>query len=304
MPERPCLPEKLYASCILANDSGEGSANNTDYLTLKSCLMKNSHHKPAFFVTAFMFGALSLAHAGSFSTDFNSGAPAAMTLYGTASVPSSGGYTNSGYLQLTTVGPGGNAAVLLNDLDSGTPVVSFTAQFKILLGNNTGYPADGMSFNFAPDLPAGTYPQTPYGSTTLGAEEGAGTGYTIEFDTYLNGAPDTAPSIDVKVGGGLGDHSTYDGNEFAQAIDGGLVPSPEAFVDCVVQLNPDNTLTVVYDGVYVYSNLDLSASGYNPVGGSQFGIGARSGGLRCGCRRRLHPRQGEGDDCVVRASGN
>src|SRR5947209_2722107 len=111
------------------------------------------------------FGPLAIAQAGTFSSDFNSGAPTGLTLYGTAAV----------------------------------------------------------------------------------GEEGAGTGYTIEFDTFGNGAPDTAPGIDVKVGSGFGDHSASGsgpGPEFAQAVVGGLTPSPEAFVDCVIQLNPNNTLTV------------------------------------------------------------
>ena len=228
-----------------------------------------------------MFGPLASLEAGTFFSDFNSGAPAGMTLSGTAAVQSSGGFTNSGYLQFTTATNGGDAAVLLNDLDPGTAIVSFTARFKVLLGSSLGYPADGMSFNFAPDLPAGTYPQTPVNSTTIGAEEGAGTGYTIEFDTYLNDAFDSAPSIDVKIGSP--DHSTYEGGEFASVVDGGLTPVPEAFVDCVIQLNPNDTLTVCYDGVYIYSNLDLSPSGYTPLAGSQFGIGARSGGIREDC---------------------
>jgi hypothetical protein len=226
-------------------------------------------------------GSLASTQAGTFFSDFNSGVPAGMTLSGTAIVQSNGGFTNSGYLELTTTSAGGDAAMLLGDLDASTPVVSFTARFKVTLGNSLGYPADGMSFNFAPDLPPGTYPQTPVGTTTIGAEEGAGTGYTIEFDTYNNGSPDTAPAIDVKVG--APDHSTYDGGEFAEAIDGGLTPVPEAFVDCVIQLNPNNTLTVCYDGVYVYSNLDLSASGYTPVAASQFGIAARCGGIKEDC---------------------
>ena len=214
---------------------------------------------------------LATAQAGSFFADFNSGAPAGMTLYGaSAIVQPSGGYTNSGYLQLTTTSSG-NGTAILGDLDSGTPVVSFTAQFKVLIGNAGGYTADGMSFNFAPDLPAGP---------TI-SEEGAGTGYTVEFDTFNNGAPDTAPSIDVKVGGANGDHGSYTGNELAATPDQGL--TPDTFVDCVIQLNPNNTLTVCYDGVYIYSNLDLSSTGYTPVGGSQFGFGARIGSLTENC---------------------
>ena len=74
-------------------------------------------------------GSLASAQAGSFFADFNDGlVPANATAYGNANVQGSGGYTNSGYLQLTTTSPGGQASsFILNDLDAGTPVVSFTA---------------------------------------------------------------------------------------------------------------------------------------------------------------------------------
>ena len=211
-------------------------------------------------------GSLASAQAGSFFADFNDGLlPANATAYGNANVQGSGGYTNSGYLQLTTTSPGGQASsFILNDLDAGTPVVSFTASYKVLIGS-FGSGADGMSFNFAPDLPADTI-----------GEEGAGTGYTVEFDTYLNvDGTDTAPTIDVKVGGAFGDHSWYTGNEQASVVVANLRPA--VFVDAVIQLNPNNTMTVIYDGIYVISNLDLSTTGYSPVGGSLFGIGARTG---------------------------
>jgi hypothetical protein len=222
--------------------------------------------KTRIFTALAVIGSLAGAQAGSFFADFNGGlVPANATAYGNATVQASGGYTNSGYLQLTTTSPGGqNAGFIINDLDAGTPVVSFTASCKVLIGS-VGNGADGMSFNFAPDLPAGPI-----------SEEGAGTGYSVGFDTFLNAAPDTAPAIDVKVGPAYGDHSAYTGNALTSAIVANL--RPNVFVDAVIQLNPNSTLTVVYDGLYVISNLDLSTTGYSPVGGSLFGIGARTGG--------------------------
>jgi hypothetical protein len=90
-----------------------------------------------------------------------------------------------------------------------------------------------------------------------------------EFDTYDNGLPDTAPSIDLKIAG----------NEVITAIPPNGVRTGSDWVDVVVRLNPNNTLTVIYDGAYIYSNLDLTAYGYIPAAGSQFGIGAATGGL-------------------------
>ncbi|HEY5481997.1 MAG TPA: hypothetical protein VIL39_10980, partial [Verrucomicrobiae bacterium] len=136
-------------------------------------------------------GSLASAQAGSFFADFNDGlVPANATAYGNANVQGSGGYTNSGFLELTPAIGSQNAGFILNDLDAGVPVVSFTASYKCLIGGGGYNGADGMSFNFASDLPAGTISQ-----------EGAGTGLTVEFDTFDNGLPDTAPSIDVMVGG-------------------------------------------------------------------------------------------------------
>jgi hypothetical protein len=203
-------------------------------------------------------GSLASAQAGSFFADFNDGlVPANATAYGNANVQGSGGYTNSGFLELTPAIGSQSAGFILNDLDAGVPVVSFTASYKCLIGGGGYNGADGMSFNFAPDLPAGTISQ-----------EGAGTGLTVEFDTFDNGLPDTAPSIDLMVGG----------TEVITTIPPSGVRTGTEWVDVVIQLNPNNTLTVIYDGAYIYSNLDLNAYGYVPAAASQFGIGAATGG--------------------------
>ena len=203
-------------------------------------------------------GPLASAQAGSFFADFNDGAvPTNATVYGNAQVLPSGGYTNSGFLELTAAASGQNAAFIINDLDTGVPVVSFTASYKCLIGGGGYTGADGISFNFSPDLPADVI-----------TEEGAGSGLTVEFDTFDNGAPDTAPSIDVKVGGA----------EVITSVRPNGIRTGSDWVDVVIQLNPDNSLTVIYGGAYVYSNLDLTAYGYAPTGGSQFGFGARTGG--------------------------
>ncbi|WP_040549795.1 PA14 domain-containing protein [Pedosphaera parvula] len=211
--------------------------------------------KYAAFASSILLGATVSAQAGSFVTDFNSGVPAGSAVFGNAVVSTNGGFSNSGCLKLTTTTASQTGTfVITNDLDAGQPVVSFTASFKALVGG--GSAADGFSFNFAPDLPFGVFP--------LG-EEGAGTGLTVEFDTFLNTTDpnDAAPSIDVKVGG----------FEVATASFPGI--RANAFVDVVIQLNPDSTLDVYYDGVPVYTNLFVSLS---PTTGGHFGFGARTGG--------------------------
>src|SRR5215468_9248449 len=128
--------------------------------------------------------------AGSFFSDFNSGLPAGTAIFGNTSVSpndgTGGGYTNSGCLQLTTELTGGQSGVFIitNDLDAGALVTGFTATFKALVAS-VGVGADGFSFNFASDLDLTGNWASP--------EEGSGTGLTVEFDTFPNGAPDTAP---------------------------------------------------------------------------------------------------------------
>jgi len=197
------------------------------------------------------------AEAGSFNSDFNSGLPAGSEVFGSAVISGSGGYTNSGCLQLTTAIPSQTGVfIITNDLDPETPIVSFTASYKVLIGGGNG--ADGMSFNYAADLNL----SGAWGSP----EEGNGTGLSIDFDTFNNGGGDTAPAIGVKLFGA----------EITTSVVQGLRTG--VFVDAVVQLNPNSTLDVIYDGVYIYSNLDLSVYGYVPAAGSLFGVGARTGG--------------------------
>ena len=204
-----------------------------------------------------LLGAPVCPYAGSFVTDFNSGLPPGSTVFGISAVSpddgSGAGYTNSGCLRLTGVLAGQSGSfIITNDLDAGSPVFSFTAAFKVMV--LTADKADGFSFNFAPDLPMDTIPA-----------EGAGSGLTVEFDTFINAAPDTAPSVDLKVGG-VERVTTF--CEFLRA---------GTFVDAVIQLNPNNTLDVIYDGVYIYSNLNLNAYNYVPAAGSLFGFGALTG---------------------------
>jgi hypothetical protein len=230
--------------------------------------MKNDtpqHHAPAFIrrltpvigpILLPLTGAVILltaalpASAGSFSTDFNSGLPAGTSLYGNAFIDTSGGISNSGCLKLTTVTLSEESSfIITNDLDAGTPVVSLTARFSALIGGGNG--ANGISFNFAPDLPLGPI-----------SEYGAGSGMTIEIEGYQDtGQP--LPGIDARFYG-----SIYDNFPMNVILD--------QWVDVFIQFNSDTTLTVSYNGVYAMSNY---YTGWNPPAGSIFGLGARTGGL-------------------------
>jgi hypothetical protein len=202
-------------------------------------------------IAALLAAALS-ATAASFFSDFNSGLSAGTAIYGNSSIPATSGYTNSGYVLLTPnlmsqIG----GFVITSDLDAGTPVYGFVARFKAYIGDGTA--ADGISFNFASDLPLGTISQ-----------EGAGSGLTIEFDTYNNGGADNI-GIDVKVGG-----AEVATNPFTGLRQG-------AWVDVLVQLHPDGTLDVMYDGNWIYTNLSTGFS--IPYTGGLFGFGAFTGAV-------------------------
>jgi len=146
--------------------------------------------------------------------------------------------------------------VITNDLDNGTPVVSFTASFKVLIGGGArfGY-GDGMSFDFASDVPLASDPL---------AEQGVGSGLRVGMRTTKD-ATAANPAISVSAAGAsvLGSPAYVDNLR------------ANTWVDMLVQLNPDYTISVLYDGVYVYSNASV---GWVPPPSSLFWIGARTGG--------------------------
>jgi hypothetical protein len=201
-----------------------------------------------------LFAAALSAPAATFFSDFNSGLPSGTAVYGNSAILPTTGYTNSGCLLLTpNIGSQVGGFLISNDLDAGNPVYGFVAQFKAFIGGGTA--ADGIAFNFANDLP----------DAATGVE-GAGTGLTVEFDTYDNGLPDEI-GIDVKVGG----------NEVATFPFGGI--RQNAWVDVLIQLHPDGTLDVTYDGNWIYRNLNVASLGFPvPYTGGRFGFGAFTGG--------------------------
>lgn len=191
------------------------------------------------------------AQAGTFSTDFNAGLPPGTSVYGTAVVDSSGGVGDSGVLKLTTALLSQQGSFLIADLDGGAPIASFVATFQMLIGGGNG--ADGVSFNFANDLPDDSF-----------GEEGAGTGLSIAFDTFNNGNGE-APAIDVKSGGVT-----------IASVKGILdLVRLNDFVDVSLSFSADNKLDLTVNGYAVYSGLFVP---FIPTAG-RFGLGARTGGL-------------------------
>ncbi|MEY2409969.1 MAG: hypothetical protein QOF48_2639, partial [Verrucomicrobiota bacterium] len=183
---------------------------------------------------------------GTFTSDFSSGVPAGTAVYGNA-------YVSGGILHLTDAFNGQQGAFIVNDLLNGTPLRTFTINFKALLGQGTAPPADGFSVSIGNDIPNGAI-----------SEEGFGNGIIVAFDSYDNGGGE-APAIDVKWRGVTIAHTS--------------VPSVETggqFVPVSIVLHEDGTLDLTAAGNPVYVGL---VTGYTPIAGARYAFGGRTGGL-------------------------
>ena len=194
-----------------------------------------------------------------FSANFDDGqVPAGAEINGSASVSN-----GDGILHLTDAVNSLGGSIIIPDFDNGQSVNGFTAHFKLLVGGGTTPPADGLSFVWVSDLPAGT----------VFGEDGSGTGLIISFDIYDNGTaanPETppAPSIDVVYKGKLAAtvHMPYTQME-----------TGTEFADFYLRVEPDGTLDLQYKGLVIFNNVQVP--GFVPMAGASFAIGARTGGL-------------------------
>lgn len=192
-----------------------------------------------------LFAALS-ASGGNFSANFNSGLPSNTAVYGNASVLSSGGYTNSGYLQITPDALSQEGSfVITRDLDAGSQSYSFDAQFKAFIGGGTG--ANGFGFDYMYALPGGLF-----------AESGPGYGLDVTFRTYVDSSPEVV-GIEIWSGGSMIASQPFPNLRM------------DAWVDASVQLHPDGTLDVYYDNFHAFSNYNVGYTG--PFSGWYFGLG-------------------------------
>lgn len=188
------------------------------------------------------------AHAGTFSSTFNSINQPGTTLHGNSAIDRTGGVLNSGVLRLTSSEAEKQGAFVIGDLDSGRPISAFTAAFKLRIGGGSG--GEGFSFNFAPDLPDEAF-----------GEEGTGLGLTVSFDTADTGGGE-GPAIDVKFRGATVASKKINAR------------TADRFVAVEIRVDPDGTVDVTFDGSPVYSNLYA----FVPLTG-RFGLGARTGTL-------------------------
>lgn len=205
--------------------------------------------------------------------DFNSpdgSAPAGATLFSSdpftpaaGYISTTGGVNDSGVLHLVDAANGEWGGIIIEDPAAGAPVYGLTAHFKVLLGGGTTPPADGWSFNWATDIS-----DTQDG--TIQYENGVGTGLTVGFDIFNNGATEDvpAPSIDVRYGGKL---------VATKQVTDAFLETGTQFGDVIIRLENDGTIDVVYNGVVMFNN--LLVPGFSSLTGGRVAIAARTGGL-------------------------
>src|SRR6266566_9279468 len=180
--------------------------------------------------TGFLLSGVALTvRAGSFSTDFNTGALPAGThtnavAAGGAYLELTGGVGDSGCLKLTKNINSQNGSFILDDLDAGQPIYGFDATFKLRIGGGSTPPADGMSFSVGPTL----------ADNTLFAEGGAGGGLSFDWDIFNNPDNPPSPQVNVRVAGGL---VAYKGYTTASIQTGGSDASTW-WADVHIHLNP------------------------------------------------------------------
>ena len=209
---------------------------------------------------------------GSICADFAALPPGA-SVSGSATV-------SGGILHITDAVNSQQGNFLLPDQNGGQPMDRLVVSFKTQIGGGTccgARYADGMSFNVAADINAGSV----YG------EEGAGSGLTITFDTWDNAAPDTAPALEVRYKG-----TTVAVQSMAGIREGGRAPNgPFLFdsggnplsldtsnqlVNVLISVGPDGKLDMYFKGYLIFQNVQLP--NYTPFVGANFGFGARTGG--------------------------
>ncbi|MGA2661752.1 MAG: hypothetical protein ABSH34_30075, partial [Verrucomicrobiota bacterium] len=209
--------------------------------------------------------------AGSFTSDFSTPNQTGYTLN---TLQDANGLTfplvtNSELLLLYNEAPPVSPiSMVLDDLDNGAAINSFTASFQLQLGPGSSPPADGIAFAFGPDINSGTFfneegPPMPSG------------GVCVCFVTYAGDGPGVGVNVRV----------FDDGSATGGIVPGGYVPMVSTTMvdsqmhDVWIQVGRNGKLSMVWNGHVLFTNLFLvSANGlWAPVNG-QFAFGGRNGG--------------------------
>jgi hypothetical protein len=170
-------------------------------------------------------------------------------------------YVGGGILHVTDNLNGQAGSYILKDLTAGVPATAFTATFNLRIGNGTGEPADGFSFNFASDLPIGATGPRP-------AEDGMGTGFSFCVDNYRFAPYPTGGFTNTS-----GMKIRY-GNVDIAGVQMPAAWNSVASVPVSISVAADGALTVLVDGTNVFGAITLP---WTPTAG-RFGFYARTGG--------------------------
>jgi hypothetical protein len=201
----------------------------------------------------------------------NTGTVGAATIatYGTAAFVPSGGVGDSGYLSLTEATTSQNGSLVVDNYSGANAQGAMLATFDVnLTGSGASVPAipaDGFSLSWGETVPAGTI--------DTGAEEGAGNGLIITFDTYDNtdanpdNATGEAPAIGIKYKGAFVVPEVRVPRAFLQPLD---------WVKAGVRVDNDGTVDVLFNGVVVFYNVPLPA--WTGLANGRFNLAGRTGG--------------------------
>jgi hypothetical protein len=181
---------------------------------------------------------------------FNSGlVPAGAATYGTATVSGTGGVGDSGVLKVVNAVNGQQGNLVISEFSGGTAQTGFLAAWDMRLGGGSSPPADGMSFNWAVDLP----------NAVSGDENGAGSGLSICFKLY------TSPGI----------HIRWAGTTLAVlSVPYTSLVTGSGYVPAIVRLDADGLVRVAYNGLSVSAYIP----GWTSLAGGKFSFAGRTGG--------------------------
>jgi hypothetical protein len=207
------------------------------------------------------------------ATNFNAGNLAGSARYGSAHWSNNVGSSASGALVFNDAIASNWGSTIIDPATPGARVLAFTANFNLFIGNGTAEPADGISFNYANNLP-----NADRGNPDIGNENGVGNGFSFCVDQYRY-----LPFVGVgaPIGGGAQTTANTSGmklNYGGFIIAGVQAPTWTAaggFVPVSITLTMDGKVTVFVNGTNVFGTVTLP--GYVPIAG-RFGFFARTGG--------------------------
>jgi hypothetical protein len=205
-------------------------------------------------------------------TNTGSAAAAVIATYGNVpEIPAftaTGGVGDTGYLAVTEAATGQAGALVVENFSGPNAQGSLLVTFDVnLTGSGASVPAvpaDGFSFNWADNAPAGVIG---------GAEDGAGTGLSITVDTYdsTDANPDNgvgeAPAIGIKFRGVYVVPEIMVPRAFIQPMD---------WVKFGVRVENDGTIDVLFNNVVLFHNVTLP--NWTGLANGRFNLAGRTGG--------------------------